>query len=203
MEEIEDMLEMGYNRLWIGDDSFTLDLDYLEEFCRAMIRRNSGMAWTCLSRVTGINEGIAGLMRDAGCVKVYLGLESGSNETLRLMKKLTSIEAGEKAVKMFDRVGVKTAGFFMVGYPGETPENMEKTFSLALRLPLDEISFTVPYPLPGSGLYRRVNGINKEDDWEIENEVRFMYKSEFDPDHIKKRINDTMAAFKEKKFVTA
>jgi len=77
---------------------------------------------------------------------------------------------------------------------------MEKTFSFALSLPLDEISFTVPYPLPGSELYRRAKGINTEDDWEIENEVKFMFKSEFDTELVKKRINATMAVFRERKF---
>jgi len=73
MEEIEDIRSMGYNRLWIGDDSFTLDLNYLREFCNTMVEKSNGMTWTCLSRVTGIDAGTARLMKDAGCVKVYMG----------------------------------------------------------------------------------------------------------------------------------
>jgi anaerobic magnesium-protoporphyrin IX monomethyl ester cyclase len=203
MEEVCQIASMGYDRLWIGDDSFTLDLGYLEQFCRAMIGRDAGMTWTCLSRASGVDGRIAAAMKAAGCVRVYLGLESGSDETLRLMKKKTTVGDGERTVDTFENAGVATAGFFMVGYPGEKPENMEKTFELALRLPLEEISFTVPYPLPGSELFRRVSGLHGEDDWEIENEVKFLFKTEFDQAVIKQRINETMAAFRGRRATAA
>jgi anaerobic magnesium-protoporphyrin IX monomethyl ester cyclase len=74
----------------------------------------------------------------------------------------------------------------------------EKTFKLALTLPLDYISFNVPYPLPGSNLFNCVSGLD-EKDWNKENEVTFIYSSEFDPVWLKRRIAQTMKAFAEKK----
>jgi anaerobic magnesium-protoporphyrin IX monomethyl ester cyclase len=138
------------------------------------------------------------LMRRAGCVKVYLGLESGDNETLGLMKKRATVEDGIRATYNFNDAGIKVGAFFIVGYPGETIESVERTFSLAQSLPLDEISFNVPYPLPGSPLFSRLRGLNSDDDWDIENETKFLFESEFDSEWLKNKIEETMSKFKNK-----
>ena len=115
-------------------------------------------------------------MKEAGCRRVYLGLESGSQATLDLMKKQVTVEEGIRAVHLYREAGIEVAGFFIVGYPGETVSSIEETFRLALTLPLDEISFNVPYPLPGSRLFERLGGPDEGRDWESENEVTFVYR---------------------------
>jgi radical SAM superfamily enzyme YgiQ (UPF0313 family) len=157
------------------------------------------MTWSCLSRSTGITPEIAGLMKAAGCTKVYLGLETGSDETLHLMNKKATLQDGKQAVDHFRQAGIKVAAFFIVGYPGETKDSIEETFRFSLSLPLDEISFNVPFPLPGSNLFDRVSGIDPEKDWREENEVTFIYNSEFDPSWIRRRIRQTMQVFAERK----
>jgi anaerobic magnesium-protoporphyrin IX monomethyl ester cyclase len=199
VDEIRDVMHYGYERLWIADDSFTLDTAFLESFCHRMIREGVPITWTCLSRVDRLSPSLVGLMKKAGCVKVYLGLESGDNRTLRLMGKRTTVEDGRHAVSLFSSAGIGTAGFFMVGYPGETIESVEKTFSLALSLPLDEISVNVPFPLPGSPLFERVVGFEDGADWEKANETRFVFRSEFDEESLEKRIQDTLLLFRDRK----
>ncbi len=199
IEEVLELKKLGYDRLWIGDDCFTLDPGFVKEFCSAMIGAGTGMTWSCLSRVDTFDTEMVLLMKEAGCVKAYFGLESGSDETLKLMNKRSTVEQGAAAVRLFNSAGIGTAGFFMVGYPGESEESVESTFSMALSLPLDEISFNVPYPLPGSPLYSRLTGVKTDEDWEIENEVKFLFKSDFDQEELKKRIERTMTAFREKK----
>lgn len=197
MAEIQQIQGLGYDQLWIADDNFTLNLSLLDRFCHRMLSMQ--MTWSCLSRSTGITPENAGLMKAAGCQKVYLGLETGSDETLRLMNKKATLQDGMQAVDHFRQAGIKVAAFFIVGYPGETKTSIEDTFKFALSLPLDEISFNVPFPLPGSNLFDRVSGIDPEKDWREENEVTFVYNSEFDPAWIKRRIRQTMLAFTERK----
>jgi anaerobic magnesium-protoporphyrin IX monomethyl ester cyclase len=196
-EEIAQIKNLGYDQLWIADDNFTLDLEFLRQFCQRMLA--VGLTWTCLSRATGIDDDIARLMKAAGCQRVYLGLETGSNETLKLMNKKTSVEDGLRAVHYFKQAGIQVAGFFIVGYPGETLSSIEQTFQFSLSLPLDEISFNVPFPLPGSSLFDRVSGIDPARDWSRENEVTFVYTTEFDPAWIKRRIRQTMKLFSQRK----
>ena len=192
-EEIMQIKQLGYDQLWIADDNFTLNLSLLRKFCQRML--GIGMKWSCLSRSNRVDAEIANLMKEAGCQRVYLGLETGSDETLRLMNKKATLEDGIQAVQHFCQAGVEVAAFFIVGYPGETIDDIEQTFKLALNLPLNEISFNVPFPLPGSALFDRVSGIDPNKDWSQENDVTFVYSSEFDPQWLKRRIKQTMRAF--------
>jgi anaerobic magnesium-protoporphyrin IX monomethyl ester cyclase len=153
------------------------------------------MKWFCLSRVDTITCRDMELMRQAGCRKVFLGLESASNEVLRLMNKQTTVEMAEETVALFAQSGIRSAGFFMIGYPGETYASIETTFQWALTLPLDEISFTIPYPLPGTRFFEKAFAVRNETDWQYENENRFVYRSDFDEDYLKQRIAEVYARF--------
>jgi anaerobic magnesium-protoporphyrin IX monomethyl ester cyclase len=85
-----------------------------------------------------------------------------------------------------------------VSKSGETIPAIEDTFRYALELPLDAISFNVPFPLPGSQLFERVSKLDRNKDWNIENEVTFVYESEFDADWLQRRIRETMQTFADK-----
>jgi anaerobic magnesium-protoporphyrin IX monomethyl ester cyclase len=194
-EEIGDIRAWGYDGLWIADDGFTLDLDHLRAFCERLIREKLDMKWFCLSRVDTITLRDMELMQRSGCRKVFLGLESGSNEVLHLMNKQTTVEMAEETVALFAQSGIRSAGFFMVGYPGETYDSIETTFQWALTLPLDEISFTIPYPLPGTRFFEKAFAVLNEADWQYENENRFVYHSDFDEDYLKRRMADVYHQF--------
>ena len=195
--EIDEIRRLGYDSLWIADDNFTLDSRFLQNFCQRIA--GQGMHWNCLSRVTRIDEKITRMMKESGCHRVYLGLETGNEATLKLMKKQATLEEGRSAVRLFHKAGVEVAAFFIVGYPGETAAAIEDTFRFALDLPLDAISFNVPFPLPGSQLFERASRVDEAKDWNEENEITFVYESEFDPAWLQQRISQTMQAFAEKK----
>jgi anaerobic magnesium-protoporphyrin IX monomethyl ester cyclase len=191
--EIEDILRLGYDGLWLADDTFTLHTDYLEEFCRRVAPLP--VVWSCLSRANGIAPSTARLMQASGCRRVYLGLESGSQATLDLMQKQTTVAQGRRAATVYREAGIEVAAFFIVGYPGEGVADIESTFALALELPLDEISFNVPVPLPGSKLWERLGEPDEGRDWTHENEVTFVFDSSIDEGWLRRRIDETMAAF--------
>ena len=153
------------------------------------------MNWHCLSRVDRVSQSDIELWQASGCRKVFFGLESGSNEILKLMNKKTTTEAAEKTIERFAGSDIRTAGFFIVWYPGETNETIETTFKWALSLPLDEISFTIPYPLPGTRLYDRVMHVDENLDWQYENENRMVFQSDFNEDDLKKRIDAVYQEF--------
>jgi len=194
-EEMGDIVSRGYNSLWIADDFFTFDAQFLQSFCNRLIEEDWQISWSCLSRVDSVTDDVAKMMKKSGCSKVFFGIESGNDYVLKLMNKKINTAIIRSGVEMFKSNGIACAGFFIVGYPGETVETIEETFDFALALGLDEISFNVPYPLPGSKLYERVSDIS-EDDWTLENETRFLYKSEFDEKWLARRIKETFETFK-------
>jgi anaerobic magnesium-protoporphyrin IX monomethyl ester cyclase len=106
-------------------------------------------------------------MRRAGCYKVIFGLESGDDYVLnKLMNKRITVSQSVSAVKAAKRAGLQVGAFFILGYPGESDETMLKTIKLASSLPLDYFSMTVPYPLPGTGLYEKVKDQMEAFEWE-------------------------------------
>ena len=111
------------------------------------------------------------------------------------MNKHTTTEKAALTVQRFSDKGIQTAGFFMIGYPGETYETIETTLEWALSLPLDDISFTIPVPLPGTRLFERVHGVRTDLDWRYENENRMIYSSEFDEHYLRRRISETQERF--------
>ena len=193
MAEIRQIRELGYDSLWIADDTFTLDRGHLAEFCRRISELE--MTWSCLSRADRVTPEMAAMMRAAGCRRVHLGLESGSQKTLDLMNKQATVEDGVNATRVYHEAGLEVAAFFIVGYPGESVSSIEKTFEMALTLPLDEVSFNVPMPLPGSRLFERLGGGDPGKDWTHENELTFVFPSDIDEHWLRERVEQTTAEF--------
>jgi anaerobic magnesium-protoporphyrin IX monomethyl ester cyclase len=102
-------------------------------------------------------------MHQAGCQRVFFGIESGDEAILKLMnKKITPAEA-RQAVEAAHRAGLEVGAFFILFYPGETNDTVLNTLHFTTTLPLDYLGLTMPYPLPGTALYERVRGQIKRD----------------------------------------
>lgn len=158
VDEVEKVLSLGYERVFFNDDCFTLTKQRVFDVCDEIVRRGLNFKWECLSRVDTLDKEAAERMKKAGCTRIFFGLESGSDEILRVMnKKATALRARE-AVEVAASAGIKTGAFFILGYPGETNETLLDTIEFATSLPLDYLSFTMPYPIPGTGLYEKVKG---------------------------------------------
>lgn len=153
--EIKEIYDLGYRYLWFADDAFTFDTNFIVELCEGISSLGYDLRWDCLSRVDKVDDDLVKVMKNSGLTRVYLGIESGSNETLKLMKKGAKVEDADFAISLFSKHGIKTGGFFMIGYPGETLDSIWRTVEFSAREDLDYISYTVPYPLPGSTLYER------------------------------------------------
>ena len=168
VDEVESAVDLGYDRVWFADDCFTLDRGHLMKVCNEIIRRDSDVGWECLSRVDTMDREVAAKMRRAGCIRVFFGIESGNNCVLALMKKHITVEQARLAVYAAKSAGLQVGAFFIVGYPGESDQTILDTVRFASGLPLDYLSFTLPYPIPGTALYERVksNGGVFMEDWE-------------------------------------
>ena len=137
VDEIEDVLSYGYDRVFFQDDCFTLDEQRVEEICDEILNRRLAFKWRCLSRVDSIKPEIVSKMRQAGCEQIFFGIESGNNSVLKIMKKQFTAEQARKAVETAASEGVETGAFFILGYPGETDQTILDTIRFATSLPLD------------------------------------------------------------------
>ncbi len=158
VDEIEQALGMGYDRISFADDVFTLHQKRVLEICTEIKQRGLHFYWECLARVDSVDDATYVEMYGAGCRRVYFGIESGDDTILKLMnKKITSAEA-RHAVMAAHQAGLQVGAFFILFYPGETNQTVLNTLHFATSLPLDYLGLTMPYPLPGTALYERVKG---------------------------------------------
>ncbi|MFQ5924954.1 MAG: B12-binding domain-containing radical SAM protein [Dehalococcoidia bacterium] len=156
VDEVEQALSLGYDRIHFADDVFTLRRERVISICQEIKMRGLHFKWECLGRVDSIDLDISNTMRDAGCDRIFFGIESADDSILKLMKKKITVDNARQAVEAAHSAGLKTGAFFILCYPGETDDTVLNTLRFATSMPLDYLSFTIPYPLPGTALYERV-----------------------------------------------
>jgi len=206
VDEMESVRKLGYGRIWFADDCFTLDRRRLIGICDEILKRGLRIGWECLSRADTVDEQVAEKMRQAGCVRVYFGIESGNDRVLGLMKKSISVEQARHAVQVMKNAGIQVGAFFILGYPGETEETILDTVRFASSLPLDYLSFTFPYPIPGTPLYERVNKNMRLTDWEEPRNLhlikhKLLFASSFSEAKLKFAIVKAMTQFYIRKYL--
>ena len=97
-------------------------------------------------------------MKEAGCTRIYFGIESGNEQILELMNKKITTEKARQAVIAAHQAGLQVGAFFILCYPGDTDDTVLETLHFTTSLPLDYIGLSMPYPLPGTDLYKRTKG---------------------------------------------
>jgi radical SAM superfamily enzyme YgiQ (UPF0313 family) len=93
-------------------------------------------------------------MKESGCYAIAFGIESGSDKIQRDMKKNLSFERLKEMVEFSYKIGLRTQGFFILGYPTESEEDILKTIKLSLSLPFLRASFCLFQPIVGSETYQ-------------------------------------------------
>ncbi|MCZ7358053.1 MAG: radical SAM protein [Candidatus Methanoperedens sp.] len=192
VSEIEEVLELGYSRIWFSDDVFTLNKERIMELCDEIKRRRLVFRWDCLCRVDNVNFELFKNMRDAGCARVLFGIESGDNGVLSMLKKRFTVAEAQSAVSAAKKAGIEAGTFFIVGYPGETEETILRTIRFSTHLPSDYLSYTLPYPLPGTALYKRLEDRLTRDEWKMAGHNLLMFRGDFSQVKLRFAINKGM-----------
>lgn len=156
LDEVESALRLGYDRIHFADDVFTLRKSRLLAVCDGIRARKLHFAWECLCRVDLFDLEMAKAMKEAGCDRVFFGIESANETTLKTMRKRLTPAVARRAVSITGQAGLRTGAFFILCYPGDTDESVLETIRFANSLPLDYVSFTLPYPIPGTALHQRM-----------------------------------------------
>jgi radical SAM superfamily enzyme YgiQ (UPF0313 family) len=135
------------------DDSFTVNKKRVGEFCDTLLAERLNIGWECNTRVDLINEGLLRKMKKAGCNGIKVGVESGSERILKGMNKQITHEQVRNAAKIFKKVGIHWTGYFMMGVPGETAEEIYQTLDLMYEIQPDFASISVYEPFPGTPMF--------------------------------------------------
>lgn len=145
----------GVRQIVFNDDTFTMNVKRAKDICRAMIDARLNVKWFCFARVTcGKDPELLELMRDAGCIHINLGVETGDPTILKRIKKGTTLPQARRTFKRCRELGIKTSAGFIFGFPGETLETIQRTVNFAIELSPDVAFFNILVPFPGTEVWR-------------------------------------------------
>ncbi|MBF0587520.1 MAG: B12-binding domain-containing radical SAM protein [Magnetococcales bacterium] len=166
LREIDDvMAEIHHNRarynpdeIHFWDDNFFIHRKRVKTLLRRVIRETPDLRYQVPSggEVNAFDDEMIELMAEAGFNKIFLAVESANAEVQdRMVAKRVNLDRIEKIVEKCQKAGLITEGVFMVGFPGETKEQIDHTFQRATQYGFDRLSFSIVNPLPGTALYRQ------------------------------------------------
>lgn len=154
------------------DDELTLNRRYFSELCHGIIDEKLDLLWEANNgvRLDTMDEEILDLMHQSGCRYIAVGIESASDEILERVKKKITTKTIRERVAVVKNSKIVPQGLFMLGFPGETEDQINDTIQFAIELDIDKTNFSIFMPLPGTESFRELVEQNHIDpnhlDWD-------------------------------------
>ena len=169
IKEMQLLDEQGYGSCYFTDDHFLLKRKRIEAICKGVIANKLKMKWGCEGRVDSLAMDEFPIMVQANCQSLMFGIESGSQRVLDRLKKEQSLAQIVKATNAAKDAGIEFVhGFFLIGNPDETEDEILETFDFAARLRIDTFGFNRLCVYRGTPLwheYVKRGLIDDKEDW--------------------------------------
>ena len=149
----QDLIIKDNTIVYFVDDIFTVQKKRVKTILKMMIDQNLGMNWKCEARTDHLDEEICELMKKAGCSRVKLGFESGSDRLLKNIQKDETKADMLRGAQMLKDADVPFTAYFMAGFPSETDEDLKQTIKFAREIEADYYSLSVLAPYFGTKMY--------------------------------------------------
>jgi|SRR3989344_59380 len=159
------------NYLFFTDPCFVLNKKWVYELCNEIIKKKLNVRWVTSARVNLVDEPLLRKMKEAGCIALNYGIESGSQRMLNIMRKGVTVEQASKAVMMTRKAGIKDWLSFIIGFPEETKEDIEQTIKFCINNDIHLVAIFFATAYPGTALYEQVKNMGL-----IKNEEEYVSK---------------------------
>ena len=150
--------DWGVTAYYMIDDVFSLHKGRVKAICEGLIALDLPIHWTIQTRADLLNPEMCQLLKQAGCVAVKMGIESGVPRILDLIKKKETREQMLSAASAVHGSGMRLTAYYMLGHPTETRQEMEATFAYAKEIDADMIQVAFHTPYPGSDTWAQYAG---------------------------------------------
>lgn len=153
--------------IWFVDDVFTISHKWLKQFQVALQESNIRIAYECITRADRMNEEVIQILKDTGCFRVWIGAESGSQKVIDLMDRRVDVNQVREMIRLARRYGIEAGTFIMLGYPGETEDDIEETIRHLKQSNPDHFTITLAYPIRGTELFEEVEITSSDSPWGV------------------------------------
>lgn len=148
------------------DSTFTLSKERVGSITQEIRKSGLSVRWTCTVRANVVTKELLKKMKNAGCWRTRIGIESGNDQVLKFINKGITKQQVRDAVRWADELGLHPKGFFMIGHPVDTKETIEETIRFAKSLPLKDITVQINTPMLATQqyqMYREYGSLITED----------------------------------------
>jgi len=187
-ENVVDEMEMlvknfGIQDFDFYDDNFAENKTLAVAVCEEIIKRRLNISWKTPVgiRLDNIDEEILIAMKRSGCYEIGFGIESYSDEVLRLNKKPLDRSRVLEKINLVKKFNIKTMGFFILGLPGDTKKSIRQTMNFAISSPFDLVIFSCAIPFPGTEMFKK---IYTEDNFPRINWDKFTFSNQFNTSEV-------------------
>jgi anaerobic magnesium-protoporphyrin IX monomethyl ester cyclase len=157
VDEVEQILgEYEPDMLWYADDVFTIHRRWFFDYAEELKRRGIRIPFETISREDRLDEEVVRTLAEGGCLRLWIGSESGSQRVLDAMKRRTNAERVREMVHLLQEHGIEAGMFIMLGYEGEEIADLEATVQHLKLAGPDRLLTTVAYPIKGTPYYEEV-----------------------------------------------
>lgn len=186
----------------ISDDIFGVNRQWTARWRQAMKEHDAVIPFECLSRVDLLVPEMLDDLKAAGCMRIWCGVESGSQKVLDAMNKNITVEESYRAARLMKERGIKRAFYIMLGYPGEKREDLELTKKMLLDNLPETVSISVAHPIRGTFFFDAVQEYlgQENEDWTQTSENRLLHPAEFSGAFYKRMVSylTTLVEFRQR-----
>jgi len=150
--------QYGVREVLFYDDNFTLDRQRVLRLCHLLGRERIDLSWAASARVDTLDPELLAAMKAAGCWRLLLGIETGSQRLLDQVRKGITLDQVRAATRLIHAAGIQTYGMFILGFPTETYAEGLATIAFMKSLPPDFVNVSSLTPFPGTRIYEEVKG---------------------------------------------
>jgi radical SAM PhpK family P-methyltransferase len=125
--QLRHLNSIGVKHIYFIDDTFNVPLPRFKDLCRMMIRNKFDITWTSYFRCSNADDETFDLIKAAGCVAVFAGIESGDQQVLKNMNKKALVRTYKHGLAMLAERDIMVYASFILGFPGETAESAQNT----------------------------------------------------------------------------
>jgi radical SAM superfamily enzyme YgiQ (UPF0313 family) len=167
------------DRIWFTDDILTIKKGWVLELCKRLEEEGLDLEFEALARADLMDAEVLQAMKRAGFRQLYYGVESGSQRVLDAMQKGQTMEDIARASMETRRAGIVQHWFIMMGYPGETREDVESTIDLLVKHAPDGFSTSVAYPIKGTTFYSDVEHLLVSERWSQSVDTKLLFRNRY------------------------
>lgn len=178
VKELKEIKE-NYNpdKIWFVDDVFTISHKWLKEFATEIKKTDLKISYEIITRADRMNDEAIDLLKESGCYRVWIGAESGSQKIIDAMDRRVDVQIVREMIIKTKIAGMEAGTFIMLGYPGETKEDIKETIHHLKSANPSFYTITVAYPIKGTPLFEETkNQQITTIDWESQTDRDIDFK---------------------------